>query len=1001
MHRAFHAVPAYMTAPDGRPTNACFGFLSMLLKLADDFAPDAIVCAFDHGIPAFRLQAIEQYKAQRPPTDPDLKQQFPMIKEILFALDIPVVELDGWEGDDILGTLAAQGAAEGMRTLLVTGDKDALQLVTEQINVVNTRQGMTDVVVYDPPAVFEKWGVTPEQVPDFLGLMGDSSDNIPGVPGVGPKKAKALLQEYGTLEEVLAHASAISGKLGESIRSNADLARASRNVATIHCDVPLECDLASVHFPSYDASTVQAAFRVFALNAHLRKVLSLIGEKPTTVGFASARGGGERGGGERGGGPAAADVPFQTQTAGAATDATGAAGAAGAGGAGAAFAGAGGAAIAAASAGAASAGAPAVPAMTVATPLAARSLSDQVCAAFIGEAGSTLFEASRCLYLATASGVQTFGEELIASQLVQLLTSDAILVGHDIKALLQELLPPNSARPALITPEALDPSRLFDCQVAAYLLDSSQSYSQAEDLLTAFLPGALPAKEQGDEPPSKNASKNASKGTSKNAFEDSLEGGGCVAGVQMAQGLFDLYPLLFDRLAADGSLECFQGIEMPLVPVLVIMERWGVNVDLQALQAINTELTTAIEDLRAQALREAGEDFNLDSPRQLGAILFEKLKLPAMKKTRSGYSTDAKVLTELKAMHPLPGIMLEYRELAKLKSTYLDALPRLIASDGHIHTSFNQTVAATGRLSSSDPNLQNIPVRTDLGRRIRTAFVPDARLLALDAAAPSASSSATPAPASSSATASPATASPASPAPASAVREAVFLSADYSQIELRLLAHLSGDAGLIEAFREGEDFHAETAARVFGLPLDQVTPQLRSRAKAVNFGIVYGQQAFGLAQSLGVGFVEAQEMIRRYFTTFPRVSAYLDEVVEQARISGWAITLFGRKRHIHELHSSNANLRAFGERTAKNHPMQGSAADIIKLAMIEIQRRLRAEGFVSQMVLQVHDELDFNCALEEVERLSIMVREVMEGIVELRVPLIAEVSTGSTWAEAH
>jgi DNA polymerase-1 len=370
-----------------------------------------------------------------------------------------------------------------------------------------------------------------------------------------------------------------------------------------------------------------------------------------------------------------------------------------------------------------------------------------------------------------------------------------------------------------------------------------------------------------------------------------------------------------------------------------------------------------IDDLRKRAEAEAGEEFNLDSPKQLGVILFDKLKLPATKKGRTGFSTGAAVLAELKPLHPLPGIMLEYRELAKLKSTYLDALPQLVATDGHIHTTFNQSVAATGRLSSSDPNLQNIPVRTELGRRIREAFIPDPTCFAQG--------------------------------------EAVFLSADYSQIELRLLAHLSGDEGLIEAFAHGADFHAATAARVFGIDVSEVTPRLRSRAKAVNFGIVYGQQAYGLSQSLGVSFSEAGEMINRYFKAYPQVRSYLDSVVEQARDLGWVATMYGRKRHIHELKSSNSNLRSFGERTAMNHPMQGSAADIIKLAMIEISRRLHAEGFESQMILQIHDELDFNCAASEKERLAAMVKEVMENVAQLKVPLLVEVSTGANWALAH
>ncbi|MDR3053681.1 MAG: DNA polymerase I [Coriobacteriales bacterium] len=871
MHRAFHAVPSYMTAPDGSPTNACFGFISMLLKLADEFTPDAIVCAFDQGIPAFRFEAIERYKAQRPPTDPDLKVQFPIIKKLLESLNIPVISLQDWEGDDILGTVATQAERDGLHALLVTGDKDALQLASATTQIVNTKTGMSDVVVYGPEEVYERWGVTPERVPDFLGLMGDSSDNIPGVPGVGPKTATKLLQEYGTLEEVVAHASDIKGKLGENVRHNAELAYASKRVATIRRDVPLALDLAATAFPSFDAQTVTAAFGEFAMTSQLRKLLALAG------GYAA---------------PALASVAesfsFAQALKGAkAHDLLGTA-------------------------------------LAQGLPLAV-SLEDA--------GGSSLFETARQLFVASEQGTAQFDEQELQQILVRILR-EGTLVALDTKALLRELIPANSALPQALPITEVDPARLFDLQVAAYLLDSSKNYADLALLALKYLPGANP-----------------------DAVAEEQRGACNVALI------LKLKDILHEALQADESLVCFETIELPLLPVLVQMERLGVNVNNAVLGDLDATMTRTIEQLRAQAYELAGEEFNLDSPKQLGVVLFEKLKLPTGKKTRSGYSTDASVLTELAVGHALPRVMLEYRELAKLKSTYLDALPRLLASDHHIHTSFNQTVAATGRLSSSDPNLQNIPVRTDLGRQIRTAFIPDAAALGAS--------------------------------------EAVFLSADYSQIELRLLAHLSGDEGLIEAFLGGEDFHASTAARVFDLPLDQVSPQLRSRAKAVNFGIVYGQQAFGLSQSLGLPFDEAQDMIDRYFAAYPQVRAYLDATVRQAHENGWVETLFGRKRHINELRSSNANLRAFGERTAMNHPMQGSAADIIKLAMIEVQRRLNTGGFQSQMILQVHDELDFNCASGEIERLSAMVKEAMEKVAHLKVPLTVTVSTGSNWAEAH
>ncbi|MCL2339665.1 MAG: DNA polymerase, partial [Actinomycetia bacterium] len=407
----------------------------------------------------------------------------------------------------------------------------------------------------------------------------------------------------------------------------------------------------------------------------------------------------------------------------------------------------------------------------------------------------------------------------------------------------------------------------------------------------------------------------------------------------------------------------YQQIEQPLTAVLIAMERIGVRLDLAVLAEINQALSADLEELRQQAIQAAGGEFNLDSPKQLAAVLFEKLNLPALKKTRSGYSTDAAVLEELQPLHPLPGLMLEYRELAKLKSTYLDALPRLVDAQSHLHTSFNQMVTATGRLSSTEPNLQNIPVRRQIGRQIRQAFIPDAQALGTETA--------------------------------------VLLSADYSQIELRLLAHLSGDAGLIQAFQSGADFHAMTAARVWNLAPEQVSAELRSRAKAVNFGIVYGQQAFGLSRSLGIGFAEAQSLIDRYFEAFPAVKTYLEQIVATAYTQGWVATMFGRRRYIRELKSSNPNTRHFGERTAMNHPMQGSAADIIKLAMLEVSRRIQAEDYPAQLILQVHDELVFNCALSAAADLSRLVQDVMENVVELQVPLLVSISQGANWAELH
>ncbi|NTU88402.1 MAG: DNA polymerase I [Actinobacteria bacterium] len=876
MHRAFHAVPLTMTAPDGRPTNACFGFISMLLKLIEEFEPNGIICAFDAGRPQFRMDVLSQYKAQRPPTDPLLKEQFPMIRELLESMGIPIIRLQGWEGDDILGTLASRGEQEGKHMLLVTGDKDALQLASETTSIVTTKKGISDVVIYNPDAVFERYGVTPEQVPDFLGLKGDPSDNIPGVFGIGEKTAAKLLQQYGDLENVIAHADSIKGKVGENIRNNSKDAYDSRTVATISREAPLDISLDEVIFPSFDPAVVRESFGNLRLKTHLAKVLELsrAGDKTSVEHDESALSFGDA----------------------------------------------------------------ACNAMVVISPVfagdAARSfLSDALSqhvplGVWVDEGDDlALFGTSRDLYIATRKGVAHFQGDDFVPVLSRVLREGSV-VALDSKSVLQTLVPPDTSLDVELSNEELEAVRIFDLSIAAYLLDSSRKSYDVASLLYDYLSLSLPE-------PSKSMSL-------------PVYSAACVLALEMP---------LSEALSEDGSRPCFDSIEMPLVPVLVRMERTGVDLDVAVLADLSLSTAKTIEQITTEIYRVAGEEFNIDSPKQLGTVLFEKLKLPMKKKTKTGYSTDASVLAELASEHPLPALVVEYRELAKIKSTYIDALPRILGADGRLHTSFNQTITATGRLSSSDPNLQNIPVRTEFGKQIRTAFTPRGA-------------------------------------------NEVFVSADYSQIELRLLAHLSDDTGLIEAFCSGRDFHAATASRIFGVEIDQVDAGMRSRAKAVNFGIVYGQQAFGLARSLGIGYGEAQSMIDRYFEAYPGVKEYLDRLVEEARKTGVASTIFGRKRHVVEILSHNANVRGFGERIAMNHPMQGSAADIIKLAMIEVQRRLDEKQSEARFCLQVHDELDFECGTSEAEELGSMVRDVMENVVELKVPIEVSVSIGRNWAEA-
>lgn len=897
MHRAFHAVPPTMNAPDGRPTNAIFGFLNMFLKMIDAFNPDGVVVAFDKGKPRVRMEMLPQYKAQRPPMDPDLHAQFPMIKELLAALNVPILQSEGWEGDDILGTMARLGEEAGCDMLLVTGDRDMYQLVTEHVNVVSTRKGLSDVAIMTPESVDDLYhGITPALVPDFYGLKGDTSDNIPGVPGIGPKKASALIAQYGSLDEVIAHADEVKGKMGENLRAHIDDALLSRKVATIRTDAPVELDFDETSFPVFSADEVSAALGTLGITAMQNRFLALIGDE---------------------GGAAASTFEIPAVLRAAAGDA-----------------------------GALGAVAAEVSRVIDAGEWVAAVVDDDK------EEGA-LFGLTRTLWLATSKGLFAleegdsgaaaevegfnFAHGVIAGVLARLFMEGRV-ASPDMKALLHELSPIDSSELELMDPLAVDSTRIFDTVVAAYLLDSDRSEFDEVYLADTYLQMALPAARGAE-----------------GAGEDAPAPAARTAALTLA-----LVAPLRDRMARENAANVFDGIEMPLVPVLAKMERAGMLVDPDRLHSLSEGLATQIAEVERSIRDLAGDEtFNIGSPMQLSHVLFDVMGLPTkgLKKTKRGYySTNAKVLSDLARDHEIVRLILDWREKSKIKSTYLDTLGPLRRGDGRVHTTYNQTITATGRLSSSDPNLQNIPTRSELGRTVKTAF--------------------------------------------SAGEGSVFLAVDYSQIELRLLAHLSGDEHLVRAFNEGEDFHAETAARVFGVPVSEVTPDLRSRAKAVNFGIVYGQQAYGLSQSLHISMAEARDMIDRYYEAYPGVRTFLDSVVARAKQTGYAETIYGRRRHIPELKAKNPQLRGFGERTAMNHPMQGTAADIIKIAMARVSRRLEEEGFAAHMILQVHDELDFECPVDEVERLTAMVRDVMEHVVDLRVPLIAEASTGVTWADA-
>ena len=899
MHRAFHAVPPTMNAPDGRPTNAIFGFLNMFLKMIDAFNPDGVVVAFDKGKPRVRMEMLPQYKAQRPPMDPDLHAQFPMIKELLVALNVPILQSEGWEGDDILGTMARLGEQAGCDMLLVTGDRDMYQLVTEHVNVVSTRKGLSDVAIMTPESVDDLYhGITPALVPDFYGLKGDTSDNIPGVPGIGPKKASALIAQYGSLDEVIAHADEVKGKMGENLRAHIDDALLSRKVATIRTDAPVELDFEATSFPAFSADEVSAALGTLGITAMQNRFLALIGGEDGAAAASSVF-----------------EMPAMVRAAAGDADALGA----------------------------------------VAAEISRAIDAGEWAAAVVDDdkEEGALFGLTRTLWLATSKGLFALEEGdsdaaaevegfnfvhgVIAGVLARLFMEGRV-ASPDMKTLLHELSPIDSSEPELMDPLAADSTRIFDTVVAAYLLDSDRSEFDEAYLADTYLQMALPAARGAE-----------------GAGEDAPAPAARTAALTLA-----LVAPLRECMARENAANVFDGIEMPLVPVLAKMERAGMLVDPERLHSLSEGLATQIAEVERSIRDLAGDEtFNIGSPMQLSHVLFDVMGLPTkgLKKTKRGYySTNAKVLSDLARDHEIVRLILDWREKSKIKSTYLDTLGPLRRGDGRVHTTYNQTITATGRLSSSDPNLQNIPTRSELGRTVKTAF--------------------------------------------SAGEGSVFLAVDYSQIELRLLAHLSGDEHLVRAFNEGEDFHAETAARVFGVPVSEVTPDLRSRAKAVNFGIVYGQQAYGLSQSLHISMAEARDMIDRYYEAYPGVRTFLDNVVARAKQTGYAETMYGRRRHIPELKAKNSQLRGFGERTAMNHPMQGTAADIIKIAMARVSRRLEEEGFAAHMILQVHDELDFECPIDEVERLTTMVRDVMEHVVDLRVPLIAEASTGVTWADA-
>ena len=875
VNRAFYGVSSNLTTRTGQPTNAVFGFLNILNKLLDEEQPQALCVTFDRKAPTFRHLAYEGYKAQRKPMPEELASQMPILKEVLSALNIPMYELDGWEADDLIGTIAKTDERAGWDTVIVTGDKDSLQLVTDHttVKLVSTRMGRTTTKDMTPESFREAYGFAPIHIIDLKALMGDASDNIPGVKGIGEKTAMALLAQQPSIDGLYANLDKMDVKPAarKKLVEGEEAARMSYDLATIRTDAPIDFK------PEDNLCRKPDEPRLYQLFLDL-EFAKLIDKYHLTA--------------PQGEGAAAEQPEFSASCESEVVDA----------------------------------------------PARARELL----ALWAG------LDRVAVLALPSLDGVCVTweqGEEGHAA----LLLSDRLECYNDI---LNGLFAPGIRKMThgakelcrTLLSEGIAPGGfVFDTEVAAYLLAPADGSYDLEKLGMTYFNHQFPK---------------AADYLSDGAF-------GPLADLGVSAGAFlshcalvaALEPVLTGRLKELGMWELYQTVELPLCSVLAEMEQEGFLIDRKALAEFGEMLSGRIQTAQKNIFDLAGEEFNINSTQQLGRILFDQLGLPPVKKTKTGYSTNADVLDKLRGSHPIIGEILEYRQLTKLKSTYADGLGKVIAPDGRIHTCFQNTVTATGRLSSTEPNLQNIPIRTELGAQLRKMFV----------------------------------------APAGRV----LVDADYSQIELRLLACMAGDRAMIDGFNSGEDIHRITASQVFGVPQEEVTPQMRRSAKAVNFGIVYGISPFSLSQDIGVTVAQAKEYMEKYFQHYSGVRSYMDGVVARARADGYVTTLFARRRWVPELKSSNFNTRSFGERVALNAPIQGTAADIIKVAMIRVRDRLLAQGLKGRLVLQVHDELIVECPEEEAEAVRRLVKEEMEAVISLPVPLVADTAVGRSWADAH
>ncbi|MBN1365567.1 MAG: DNA polymerase I [Syntrophaceae bacterium] len=867
IYRAFFGLPP-LTNSKGFPTNAIYGFTNMLLKLKRDIAPDYIVVTFDLKGPTTRHEEFEDYKATRKPMPDDLTPQIPFIKDIVRGFSICILEKQGTEADDIIGTLTVRANKKGWRTVIISGDKDLMQLVDENVSMVDTMKDKT----YDAAAVKEKFGVGPDKVVEILGLMGDTSDNIPGVPGVGPKTAQKLIEEYGTLEKVIRNAENLKNvKLRESLIKYAEQARMSRHLANIRKDIEIDFDFQDAAVKEPDKEILTKLFSEFEFSSLLREI------KQENV---------------------RRDKEYKQ-----------------------------------------------IPDKKTLNELIAHlKKGHEISLEVIWEKSP----AADLIGIAISAGKESFyipvGHTKVQTQLslkeVLAALSD-ILNSSRIKKYVYDL------KTALISIDDFEVQSGEDLQLVAYLLNPARYSYELDEIVWEYLHERIPTlKDLAGE-----------KEKTLSLALVPLEKMTAYAG-QRADAILELAPEIIAQLKKIDALELYIKVEMPLLHVLADMEKKGVLIDTKILKQMSTDLGQLMSISEEKIHRLAGEKFNINSPKQLQSILFEKLKLPAGKKTKEGYSTDVDVLTDLARSHELPAEILAYRSLAKLKSTYVDALPALInPQTGRIHTSYNQTVTATGRLSSSNPNLQNIPIRTLEGKRIRQAFIADP--------------------------------------------DCLLISADYSQIELRVLAHLSKDKALIDAFASDEDIHTHTATDVFGVFPQMVNADMRRQAKVINFGILYGMSAFGLAKELGVSVKTAQEYIEGYFQRYKKVRIYLDGILEDARRNGYVCTLLNRRRYLPELKSKIPSVRQFAERMAINTPIQGTAADLIKVAMVNIADLLKKKKLSTRLIMQVHDELVLEAPVKEKEEVMVLVKKEMEEVVKLNVPLKVEIASGKNWDEAH